>query len=64
MPAGALTAGGLGQSIGVRNTLWLLTAGIAASGSIYLASSMRQIRHFPDAPIRVPGSSPTAADHS
>lgn len=47
MPAGALLAGILGQTFGTRPSLWLLTAGIAASSLIYLLSPMRQLRDFP-----------------
>lgn len=50
MPAGALVAGGLSQALGIRPTLWILTAGIAASGLAYLATPMRKHRDFPIAP--------------
>jgi hypothetical protein len=52
MPAGALLAGGLSEILGIRATLWILTAGIAASSSVYLASPMRYTRDFPDTPAR------------
>jgi MFS family permease len=52
MPAGALLAGGLSEILGIRATLWILAAGIAASSSVYLASPMRYTRDFPDTPAR------------
>jgi predicted MFS family arabinose efflux permease len=47
MPAGALTAGVLGGALGVRNALWILCAGIAASGLFALSPAMRSLRDFP-----------------
>lgn len=61
MPAGALIAGGLGQAIGVRNALWILCAGIAASALIFLASRMRHVRDFPDTPDRAVAASATSS---
>jgi MFS family permease len=49
MPAGALLAGILAQTLGIRTTLWLLTAGIGASSLIYLLSPMRRLRDLPPA---------------
>jgi len=49
MPAGALLAGVLAQTLGIRTTLWLLTAGIGASSLIYLLSPMRRLRDLPPA---------------
>jgi predicted MFS family arabinose efflux permease len=47
MPAGALTAGVLGGVLGVRDALWVLCAGIAASGLFSLSPAMRTLRDFP-----------------
>jgi predicted MFS family arabinose efflux permease len=47
MPAGALTAGVLGGVLGVRDALWILCAGIAASGLFTLSPAMRRLRDFP-----------------
>jgi MFS family permease len=47
MPAGAVLAGLLGQALGIRPTLWVLTAGTATSGLLYLASPMRRLRDLP-----------------
>ena len=47
MPAGALTAGVLGGALGVRGALWILCAGIAASGLFVLSPAMRSLRDFP-----------------
>lgn len=48
MPVGALLAGILGQSAGVRTTLWLMAGGMTACGLVYLLSPMRGIRDLPD----------------
>ena len=48
MPAGALLAGALGTALGVRGALWILTALIAASGLVYLATPIRQLHDLPD----------------
>ncbi len=47
MPAGALTAGVLGGALGVRDAMWILCAGIAASGLFTFAPAMRTLRDFP-----------------
>jgi predicted MFS family arabinose efflux permease len=47
MPAGALIAGGLATAFGVRDALWVLTAMIAASGLLYLATPLRRLRDLP-----------------
>jgi MFS family permease len=49
MPAGALLAGILGQALGIRTTLWVLTAGIASSSLFCLVSPMRRLRDLPPA---------------
>jgi predicted MFS family arabinose efflux permease len=50
MPAGALIAGALATSLGIRNTLWILTALIAASGLLYLLTRLRPLRELPRRP--------------
>jgi MFS family permease len=47
MPVGALLAGALATVLGVRGTLWILTALIAASGLIYVLTPMRHLRDLP-----------------
>ena len=47
MPAGALLAGLLATTFGVRTALWILTALISASGLLYLPTPIRQLRDLP-----------------
>jgi hypothetical protein len=47
MPAGALTAGVLGGALGARDAMWILCAGIAASGLFALSPALRTLRDFP-----------------
>lgn len=50
MPIAGLTAGVLGQAVGIRPALWALCAVIAASGLILVASPMRTLRDLPAQP--------------
>ena len=50
LPIGALIGGVLGSVAGLRPTLWIGAAGEAAAGIWLLASPMRTMRDFPDAP--------------
>lgn len=50
MPAGALLAGGLATAVGVRTTLWALTALIAAAGFTFTLTPMRHLRDLPRRP--------------
>lgn len=52
LPAGAILAGTLATAIGTRSALWVMTAGIALSGFIFLATPMRRLREFPTRPVR------------
>jgi MFS family permease len=55
MPVGSLLAGLLATTVGIRETLWLLTAGTSACGLIFLLSPMRRLRDLPrrpPAPVR------------
>ncbi|WKU48168.1 MFS transporter [Streptomyces sp. VNUA116] len=47
LPLGALLAGGLGTWLGVRPTLWLMTAGIPLTALILLCSPIRTRRDLP-----------------
>jgi cation transporter-like permease len=47
MPVGALLAGALATALGVRTTLWILTALIATSGLTFLLTPMRHLRDLP-----------------
>jgi MFS family permease len=50
LPLGALIGGVLGTVAGLRPTLWIGAAGEAVAGIWLLASPMRTLRDFPDAP--------------
>jgi predicted MFS family arabinose efflux permease len=50
MPAGALLAGALATTLGVRTTMWILTALISSSGLLYLTTPLRHLRDFPRRP--------------
>jgi hypothetical protein len=52
MPVGALLAGALAITAGIRMTMWILTAGIGASGLLYLMTPLRHLRDFPPRPER------------
>ncbi len=47
MPAGALLAGLLATTLGIRPTLWILTILISASGLLYLPTPIRGLRDLP-----------------
>ena len=50
LPIGALIGGFLGAAFGLRTTLWVGALGQALAGVWLLASPMRSLRDFPDAP--------------
>jgi predicted MFS family arabinose efflux permease len=50
MPVGALLAGVLATTLGVRAALWILTAMIAVSGLTFLLTPMRHLRDLPRRP--------------
>jgi MFS family permease len=50
LPIGALIGGVLGSVAGLRPTLWIGATGEAVAGIWLLASPMRTMRDFPDAP--------------
>ena len=47
MPAGALLAGLLAATFGIRTALWILTALISTSGLLYLPTPIRRLRDLP-----------------
>jgi MFS family permease len=51
VPLGALLAGALGTTLGVRNGLWVDLALYAASGSLLLTRSIRTARDLPRCPV-------------
>lgn len=50
MPVGALLAGTVATTLGVRPALWVLTALIASSGLTFLLTPMRHLRDLPRRP--------------
>ena len=52
LPIGALIGGVLGELLGLRPTLWIGAVGEFLAGIWLLASPMRTMRDFPDAPER------------
>jgi hypothetical protein len=47
MPVGAVLAGGLGSLAGVRVALWVMAAGLVATGGFLLCSPYRRLRDLP-----------------
>jgi predicted MFS family arabinose efflux permease len=47
MPAGALLAGMIATTLGVRPAMWIVTAMISASSLVYLPSPLRRLRDLP-----------------
>jgi Transmembrane secretion effector len=47
MPVGAVLAGGLGSLAGVRVALWVMAAGLVATGGLLLWSPYRHLRDLP-----------------
>jgi MFS family permease len=50
LPIGALIGGLLGTTLGLRSSLWIAVIGEALAGLWLLASPMRSMRDFPEAP--------------
>jgi MFS family permease len=50
MPVGALLAGVLATTMGVRAALWILTSVYAASGFTFLLTPIRHLRDLPRRP--------------
>ena len=55
LPIGALIGGVFGTAFGLRTTLWVGAIGQALAGVWLLASPMRRLRDFPDAPPETDG---------
>jgi MFS family permease len=47
MPVGAVLAGALGSLAGVRVALWIMSAGLVATGGLLLCSPYRRLRDLP-----------------
>jgi MFS family permease len=54
IPLGALLGGGLGQALGVRETLWIMAGQQVASMAVIVFSPLRTLRDFPIAAARPP----------
>jgi MFS family permease len=54
IPLGALLGGALGQTLGVRETLWIMAGLQVASIAVLLFSPLRTLRDFPTAAARPP----------
>src|SRR6185369_4832269 len=50
IPVGALLAGVLGTTLGLRPTLWIMTAGVGAAATVLLVGPIRRHRELPAAP--------------
>lgn len=50
MPLGAVLAGALGSGLGLRPTMWVLTAGVGAAALILLAGPLKRARDLPTGP--------------
>ncbi|MDG4857982.1 MFS transporter [Streptomyces sp. T-3] len=48
LPLGAVLGGVLGETLGVREAMWILTAGVPLAGVILLASPVRSCRDLPE----------------
>nr|WP_223243376.1 MFS transporter [Streptomyces sp. CBMA123] len=53
IPLGALTGGALGAAIGLRPTMWVMTALLVAAGTLPLFSPLRRLRELPTAPPQI-----------
>jgi MFS family permease len=47
MPVGAVLAGALGSFVGVRAALWIMSAGLVATGALLVFSPYRRLRELP-----------------
>ncbi|MFJ9772522.1 MFS transporter [Kitasatospora sp. NPDC101157] len=52
IPLGALTGGALGELIGLRATMWVMTGLLTLTGTLPLFSPLRTLRELPTAPQR------------
>ena len=57
IPFGSLLGGALGTALGLRPTLWLLTAGLAVTPLLLLVGPLRGRRDLPAVPAGAPGGS-------
>lgn len=58
MPVGAVLAGGLGSLAGVRVALWVMAAGLVATGGLLVCSPYRRLRDLPTTYRGSPGRAP------
>ncbi|MFB7905916.1 MFS transporter [Kitasatospora sp. NPDC056076] len=53
IPLGALTGGALGEAIGLRPTMWVMTGLLVVAGTLPLFSPLRTLRELPTAPPKI-----------
>ncbi len=56
IPLGALLGGALSAPLGLRTTVWLMTAGTALASLVLLIGPLKNDRDFPDSPVDHPSS--------
>jgi MFS family permease len=61
IPLGALVGGSLGQTIGLRPTLWVAAAGSVLPAIPLLLSQIRSLRDLPTEPVPIIGAQPGSA---
>ncbi|MCW2879229.1 MAG: transporter [Sphaerisporangium sp.] len=63
IPLGALLGGALGDSIGTRPSMWIMTGGLALTGLVLLTGPLRRHRDLPTAPeaLEAPCSEPSTS---
>ncbi|MEV7770269.1 MFS transporter [Kitasatospora sp. NPDC086791] len=50
IPLGAVLGGWLGEVLGARTTIWIMTGVLLSAGVVLLASPLRGLRNFPERP--------------
>ena len=58
IPVGALLGGYLGQVLGSRSTIWIMSAVLLSAGVVLLTSPLRGLRDFPASPAPSPAQTP------
>ncbi|MEU4118390.1 MFS transporter [Kitasatospora sp. NPDC028055] len=53
IPLGALAGGALGEAIGLRPTMWVMTGLLVVAGALPLFSPLRTLRELPTAPPKI-----------
>lgn len=53
IPLGAVAGGGLGEAIGLRSTMWVMTGLLVAAAALPLFSPLRTLRELPVVPPKI-----------